>query len=148
MGRAVLLLGAASWTIASLVAVAVALIGAEPLLAALPPLAIDADAVRGAAVVVAIALGLVAALHVGILVALRVERRIAWSAAVLLCGIAGAVFVALAASAFTSAVAEPAFAGPLVGGGALAVAAALGYGVAAIGFVAEIRAGRPFRGAS
>jgi hypothetical protein len=145
VARAVLLLGAGCWSVAALVALAVALVGAERLLAALPPLAIDADAIRGAAVAVAIGLGASAAVHVAVLVFLRAGRRIAWSAAVLVCGLVGATFVGLAASAFTSAAAEPAGALPLIGAGVAASIVAAGYLAAAVGFVAEIRAGRPHR---
>ena len=146
MGRAVLLAGALCWSLGALAAFVVALLGVERILASFPDLAIDAEAVRGAAVAVGVALAVGAVAHLAVLAALRARRRVAWSAAVLLCGLALAVFLALGAAAFASAAAEPQLIGPLVAGGLAAMLVAAAYGLGAVCFVLEIRDGRPIDG--
>lgn len=148
MSRAVLAIGAVVWALTAAGAIGLTIVGVDRLLALLPPLAIDADAVGGAATAVGVALAIGAGVHLAILVGLRAGARLAWTAAVLVCGLAVAGFVALAAAAFASAAAEPTIAAALVAAGLLALAVAAAYGVAALGLIGEIRAGRPFRGAS
>ncbi len=144
MARAILLVGAVIWLLASLASVAVAVRGTDVLEALLPPLAIDTDALRGAIVAVAGAMVLGAVLHVGVLAGMRAARRRAWTLGVLLASVLAALFVALAAAAFTSAAAEPMHWLPWIGSGVGAVVAAGGYAVAAARLVADLRAGSAF----
>lgn len=143
MARAVLVLGAVAWSLGSLAAVLVAVVGIERLLELLPPLGVDAEAVRGAVTAVAAGLAVAGVLHVAVVLGLRARRRRAWAAAILLAALLCATFVALAAAAFTSAVAEPSVAPLLLGAGMAASVAAIGYGVVVVRLVGELRAGRP-----
>ncbi|MDQ2673592.1 MAG: hypothetical protein M3Y40_02955, partial [Chloroflexota bacterium] len=90
--------------------------------------------VAGAAV-----LGLGAVLHVAVLMGLRRRRPRAWTAGILLAGLLSATSVALAAAAFTSAIATPASAFALGASGAAALVAAIGYGVVTVALVGEKR---------
>lgn len=146
MGRAVLAAGAAIWGFAAVAAAVVAIFGVERLLALLPPLAIDADAVGGAALAVSLALAVAAAAHLAILVALHRGLRLAWTAGLLLCGLGVAVAIGLMGSAFASAAAEPSMALPLIAAGAAALVASFGYAAGTAWFIGEIRAGAPSRG--
>jgi hypothetical protein len=146
VGRAVLAAGAAIWGIAAVAAALVAIFGVDRLLALLPPLAIDADAVGGAALAVSLALALAAAAHLAILLALQRGLRLAWTAGLLLCGLGVAVTIGLMGSAFASAAAEPSMALPLVAAGAAALVASFGYAAATAWFIGQIRAGAPSRG--
>lgn len=141
MTRALLFAAAIVWALGALGAAVLAAVGTEALERALPPLAIDTEALRGAIVAVAAGLGAGAAAHLGILAGLRARRALAWTAGILLAGLATMTFVALAAAAFTSAIAAPASALILVGIGAGCALAALAYGVIAARLVVEKRAG-------
>ncbi len=141
MARAILGIGAAAWSVGCMAAIAVAIIGVERLMALLPPLQIDADAVRGAVLAVAAAFALAASAHLVVLAGLRAHRRRAWSAGILLAGLLAAVFVALTAAAFTSAVAGTGAVIVLVASGIAAALAASGYALATVRLVAELRAG-------
>lgn len=143
MARAVLLAGAVAWAVGALAATVLAAVGVEMLERLLPPLAIDTDALRGAIVAVAVALGLGAAAHGAVLLGLRRHRPRAWTAGILLAALLSATFVALAAAAFTSAIATPASAVVLSVAGAGAAVAALGYAVVTAGLVGERRSGTP-----
>jgi hypothetical protein len=146
VGRAVLIIGAVVWGLAAAAAALIAAIGLDRLLALLPPLAIDADAVRGAIVANGIILALVAATHLVALVALDRRLRLAWTAGLLLCALGVAVTIGLMGSAFASAVAEPSMGLPLAVAGIVALAASFAYAGAVAWFVGEIRAGAPTRG--
>lgn len=146
MGPAVLAVGAVIWGLAALAAGLVAAFGVERLLAMLPPLAIDADAVGGAIVAVGLALAIAAAAHVGVLLAVRRGLRVGWTAGLLLCGLGVAVSIGLMGSAFASAAANPASAVPLVAAGGACLIASVGYAGAAAWFIGQIRAGAPSRG--
>jgi hypothetical protein len=143
VARAVLLVGAFAWAIGGAGATLLAAVGVEPLERLLPPLAIDTEALRGAIVAGAVALGLGAAAHVAILMGLGRRRPRAWTAGILLAGLLSATFVALAAAAFTSAIAAPASASALLAAGVAATVASVGYGAVVAGLVAEKRSGRP-----
>jgi hypothetical protein len=146
VGRAVLAVGTVTWGIAAVAAALVAIFGVDRLLALLPPLAIDADAVGGAALTVSLALALAALAHLAVLLALQRGLRLAWTAGLLLCGLAVAVTIGLMGSAFASAAAEPSMALPLVAAGAAALVASFGYAAATAWFIGQIRAGAPSRG--
>ena len=123
MARTILLTGAFGWLLVAVAGLGVALAGRNALLAALPPLAIDADALGGALTVIAVAALGVGAGHAGVVVGLGRGNRWARSAGVLLASVMSVVFLALAATAAASAVRES----PLVlvlGGAGLAAALA------------------------
>ena len=141
MARAILLAGAIAWSLGSMAAATTALIGVDALLRLLPPLAIDADAVRGALTAVAVGLGAAAVLHVALVAGLRRGGHRARSLAILLAAVLTALCVALAAAAFVSAAAEPASALPLVLAGIVAGLTAGAYAVASWSLVNELRSG-------
>jgi hypothetical protein len=150
VARAILLAATAVWSIAAAAAVGIAVIGIDRLLAILPPLAIDADAVRGAVVALGVGAGVAASAHGVLVVALGgndpVRRRIAATVAMLLGGVLSATFVGLAAAAMASAVARPEVGGVLWPGAAAALVAAAAYATVIISLVGERRsrtAGRP-----
>ena len=82
MARTILFVGAVGWLVVAAAGLGVALAGRHALLAALPPLAIDADALGGALTVIAVAGLGVAVAHAGVLFGLRRGRRWARSAGV------------------------------------------------------------------
>jgi hypothetical protein len=139
VARAILLAGAIVWSLGSIAAAAIALIGVDSLLRLLPPLAIDADAVRGAVTAVAVGLGVAAALHVGAVAGLRRGGHRAKSLGILLAGVLTALCVALAAAAFVSAAAEPSSALALVPAGIVASLTAAAYAAASWSLVDELR---------
>lgn len=141
MARTVLGLGAAAWVLAGGAGVALSTIGTDWLLGVLPPLAIGADALARAAGTFALALVILGLVHLLVLASLR---STAWgaSAGILLAGFVGAALVTLFAAAVTSAVAQPASALGLLGGGLAAFVAAVGYALAAADLVRAIRARR------
>ena len=139
MARAILLAGAIIWSLGGVAAAGVALIGIETLLRLLPPLAIDADAVRGAITAVAVGLGAAAALHVGAVAGLGRGGHRARSLAILLTGLFAALCVALAAAAFVSAAAAPASAPALMAAGIAASVTATAYAAATWWLVSDQR---------
>lgn len=140
MARAILGIGAAGWSIGCLAAIAVAVLGVERLMALLPPLQVDADAVRGAVVAAAVAFASVAGAHLLVIGGLRADRRRAWSAGILLSALLTAILVALAAAAFTSVVAGTGESVVLGLAGIGAGVLALAYGLATAHLVGELRA--------
>ena len=141
MARAILGIGAVAWSIGCLGAAGVAIIGVDRLMDLLPPLAVDADAVRGAVIAVGFGFGLAAAAHVAVLVGMRAHRQRAWSAGILLAALLSATFVALATAAFTSAVAGSVPVALVAIAGVVAALVALGYALATLRLVVELRAG-------
>lgn len=141
MARTILLIGAIGWLVVAIAGLGVALAGRDTLMAALPPLAIDADALGGALTVIAVvALGIGAA-HAGAVVGLGRGSRWARSAGVLLASVMSVVFLALAATAAASAVRESPLA-LLLGGACVATTlAAIGYALTAARLVADLRSG-------
>ena len=137
MARAILLAAAIAWAVSALGAIVLAAAGTEALERALPPLAIDTEALRGAIVAVAVALAVVAVAHALVVVGMRRGRRLAWTAGILLGAVMAAASIALAAAAFTSAIATPAAAPGLIVGGVIAVLGALAYGVVTVRLVRE-----------
>lgn len=141
MARTILLIGAIGWLVVAIAGLGVALAGRDTLMAALPPLAIDADALGGALTVIAVvALGIGAA-HAGAVVGLGRGSRWARSAGVLLASVMSVVFLAIAATAAASAVRESPLA-LLLGGACVATTlAAIGYALTAARLVADLRSG-------
>ena len=141
MARRILVAGAVAWLALAALGVAVAIGWREWLIAALPPLAIDADAVGGAITVISIGAFGIGAAHASIAAGVARRRRWALSAGALLASVLGTGFLALAAAAATSAFRESNLAIAL---GALAVVAGLAaasYGLIAARLVAELRSG-------
>jgi len=139
VARAILLAAALVWGLAALATLLAAII-VETMVRLLPPLSIDTDALRGAIVAVTVGLGLGTASHVAVVVGLRSGNRRAASIAILLSALLCVTFVTLAAAAVTSAVATPASAAPLLGGGLAAALAAIAYGFTVAALVGELRA--------
>lgn len=141
MARTILLIGAAGWLVVAIAGLAVALAGRNALLAALPPLAIDADALGGALTVIAAAALGVGAAHAGVVVGLGRGHRWARSAGVLLASVLAVAFLALAATAAASALRESPLALVLGGACVATASAAVGYALTAASLVAELRSG-------
>jgi hypothetical protein len=141
MARTILLIAAIGWLVAAVAGLSVALAGRDALLAALPPLAIDADALGGALTVVAVACLGIGAAHVGVVVGLGRDRRWARSAGVLLASVLAVCFLALAATAAASALRESSLALALGAACVAAASAAIGYAVTVVRLVADLRSG-------
>jgi hypothetical protein len=141
VARRVLVLGTAVWILLGAVALLLAAVGTDNLLAWLPPLAIDADALGGALTAVGLALVATGVTHLVVLLGLRRRRRWASSAGALLASVLAIASLALAATAFSSAVRESAYALPLIGAGSLVALAAAGYGIAAVRLARELGSG-------
>ena len=141
MARSVLLAGGIAWLVAGLSILGAAAFAADRLLQLLPPLTIDADALRGAATAMAIGVLLVGLAHVSVLLAMRAGRRGADSAGVLLAACLTALLVAISAAAATSAVATPERAVAFIIGALAAGIGAVAYGFAAALLIGELRSG-------
>jgi len=141
MARRILLIGAVGWLVVAIAGLGVALAGRQTLLAALPPLAIDADALGGALTVIAVAALAIGGAHAGVMVGLGRGSRWARSAGVLLASVMSVVFLALAATAAASAVRESPLALVLGGACIAAALAAIGYALTAARLVADLRSG-------
>jgi len=139
MPRTILRVGAVAWIVLALVGLGVALAGRDALLAALPPLAIDGDALGGALTVMAVGCLAIGGAHAGIVGGLARDMRWATSGGLLLASVLAVAFLALAAAAAASALRESAPASVLAGAGAAAVAAAVCYGLTAARLVADLR---------
>ena len=139
MARTILLIGSIGWFAIAIGGLGVALAGRNALLAALPPLAIDADALGGALTVIAVlAIGITAA-HAGVVVGLERGHRWARSVGVLLASVMAVAFLALAATAAASALRESPLALMLGGACIAAAVAAVGYALTAARLVADLR---------
>ena len=141
MARTVLIIGAVAWLLAGAGAFTLAAIGTAQLIALLPPLAIDADAVGGALTALALTLVVTGTAHLFVVAGLRDNRRWARSAGVLLTALLAVVSIGLAATAVASAVREPGYALQLLGGAAVGAVAAVAYLLAAVGLARELGAG-------
>lgn len=128
MVRAVLIVAGAGWSVAGLAALGASLFATDALVELLPPLAIDADAVAGAAAAIGAACLAVGVIHAVVVLGLGRGSRWAWSAGILLAGVMVLGFggTSLAAGASLLAGTVPAGAGVLGAVGAAALA--IGYG--------------------
>ncbi len=140
MARAVLVAGAVAWGLAGLLALAIALAGLAWLEGLLPPLAIDADALRGALVAIGIGLLAVGLFHAAAALLIR-RRRWGSSAAILLDAMMSANLLALAAAALTTMITTPSAVVLLGVAAVVALAAAVAYAVAVVELVVERRSG-------
>jgi heme/copper-type cytochrome/quinol oxidase subunit 3 len=120
---------------------ALAVFATDAVADSLPPLAIDTDALRGAITACAGALLLGGFMHLGVIAGLRASRPRAVTAGILLSTVLAALFLALAAAAFTSAAAEPMHWLPWLASGAGATVVTGAYAVSAAGLVTDLRAG-------
>lgn len=141
MAGAILLIGAIVWLLAGVAAVALAAVATPALEAALPPLAIDTDALRGTVLALGVGLLLVGLLHLGVVGGLRARRGWSSSAGILLAASLAATMIGLGASAAASAAATPDRAPALVAAAAAATIGAVGYAVAANRLVVARRSG-------
>lgn len=141
MARTILLVGTIVWLVAGAAGAALAALGTDRLMALLPPLAIDADAVGGALLTVALILVALGCVHAAILVGLRRGRRWAGSAGALLGAVLSAACLALAAAALASGIREAPLAPSLFVAAAAAALAAIGYGLLAVRLTRELTSG-------
>jgi hypothetical protein len=141
VARRTLLIGAVAWLLLSLASLGTALVGRTTLLDALPPLAIDADALGGVLTVMAAGSLVVSLTHVAIVVGLRRDARWARTVGILLASVLAVAFLALAATAVASALRESASAPILAGGAVGAAAVAAAYGLTAARLVTELGSG-------
>lgn len=139
MARPILVAALVSWLLAGLVGIAVAAWGTDAVEAALPPLAIDTDALRAAILSVGIGLLGLAALHGAVVIGLTRGRAWASTAGTLLAALLTMLCLALGAAALTSAVATPEQAVPLLAAAAVAGIGTVAYAVVTAGLVGEIR---------
>lgn len=139
MPRQILGGGAVLWLVVGTIAAVVAAIGREWLHSLLPPLAIDAEALGGALLAVALAMLSVGGAHIVVLVGLKRGLRLARSAGALLASVLAAVLVGLVAAAVSSALRYGEYASPLAAAAVLAAVGVVGYVVVAIRLVAQMR---------
>jgi len=141
VARTILLVGTIAWLAAGGAGALVAVLGIDRVMALLPPLAIDADAVGGALLTVALVLVAVGGAHLAVLAGLRRDLRWASSAGVLLGAVLAAICIALAAAALASASREASLAWILVLAAAGAALAGIGYGFVAVRLARELTSG-------
>lgn len=139
MARTILRAGAAAWLLAGSAGLGLATLGVQWLLAVLPPLAIDADALARAVGAFSFGLLVVGLAHVAVLTGLRARARWSYSGAVLLAAVLAAGLISVAAAAVTAAVTQPEAAAALIACGCASVAWAGAYGLAGARLVAEMR---------
>jgi hypothetical protein len=140
--RAVLLVAGAGWCLAGLAALAVSVVGTDVLLDLLPPLAVDAEAVAGAAAAIGVALVAVAMSHGVVVVGLARRVRWAWSAGILLAAVISLGLAGTAIAAGISVAAETLAAVPGLLGGAGAAMVAIGYVWVGARLTRELASGR------
>jgi hypothetical protein len=119
----------------------VAAFGTPQLEAALPPLVIDTDALRGAIIALGGGLLAVGLVHVVVLIGLGARRRWGSTSAILLAALLSATLIALAAASGTSAAATPDYAAAFLVGVAVASVAAIGYALVVVRLVRARRSG-------
>jgi hypothetical protein len=141
VARPLLVATGVAWLLAGLGALILAALGTERLEAALPPLVIDTDALRGTIVAVGVGLLAVAAVHAVVIVGLRAGSRLAGTAAILMAALMTMLLVALAAAAAAGAAADPSRAGLFLLASLGAAAGAVAYGVITASLVGQRRAG-------
>ncbi|HJP88653.1 MAG TPA: hypothetical protein VJ850_06440 [Candidatus Limnocylindrales bacterium] len=141
MARGILFLGAAVWLLAGAACLGVAALGTPQLEAALPPLVIDTDALRGAIVALGGGMLAVGVAHVVVLIGLGARRRWGSTFAILLAALLTATLIALAAASATSAAATPEYAAAFLVGVAIAAVAAIGYALVVARLVRARRSG-------
>lgn len=139
MARRTLLTGAVAWLVVACACLVAAVAGRTALLDALPPLAIDADALGGVLAVLAAGSSVVGLAHAAVVGGLARDRRWARSAGVLLASVLAVTFLALAATAAASAIREAVSTTILSVGAVAALGVAVAYGLTAARLVAELR---------
>ncbi|MGI8658980.1 MAG: hypothetical protein ACR2K4_09500 [Candidatus Limnocylindria bacterium] len=139
MARRILVIAAIAWGLVGIGGLVLAAIGTQAVLALLPPLTIDADALGGAITAMATTMLGVAAAHAAVLLAMRRWGRSATSAGTLLAAIQSVATLALAVAAVTSAIRTPDEALLLGLAAAAAGVGSVAYGLATVGLVRELR---------
>lgn len=135
LARIILSVGAGTWLLAGAAGIVTGIVGAEELVARLPTLAIDADAVGGALTATGTGMAALGCIHVAVLVGLRRGRRWAASGGALLGAVMAPGSLALAATAGASASRESVLAAVLLAAAAVGTLAAIGYVVMAVRMV-------------
>jgi hypothetical protein len=144
MARTLLLAATIVWLAAGAVGVGIGMLGAGNLQRVLPStVVIDAAALGGAVVAVAIGVLAVGIVHGVVVLGMRAGYRLALSAALLLAATMSALLLALATTSATSAVTVPDRAASFLFAAGAALAGAVAYGVVTALLVAEVRTGRP-----
>lgn len=141
MARTVFLAGAGAWLVLAALGLGISLFGRQRILAALPPLIIDADAIGGALTAIAVAAFAIAAFHAVIAAGLARDRRWARTTGILTASTLAIGFLATSAALAASAVRETALAAPLAAGASVAALAAVGYAIGTVRLVREIGSG-------
>ncbi len=144
MARSILIVAAIAWLVAGVAALAVALFGSAWVTSLLPPLTIDADAVRGATTALAFGLLAIGAAHLAVLASMRAGHRLAHSAGILLAAFLAAALFALAVASATSAMVTPASAPIFVAVAVGCAVASAGYGLVAVRLIGERRSESAF----
>jgi hypothetical protein len=144
VARSILLAGTLLWLAAGVLALGTAALATEAIERALPPLAIDTEALRGTVVALGVALLALGLVHAAALVGL--DRRTRWGStvAILLAGFLAATLLVLAVAAATSAVTVPSMAALLVGAFAASAVGAVAYAAAVVGLVRRRRSESAF----
>lgn len=137
----VFVIGAAAWLLVGTGIMGVAVLGTEWLLARLPPLAIDADALGGALTAMAVGMLALGAAHIVLVIGLARGARWARSAGALVASVLAAVLLGLAAAAVSSSLREAAYALPLIGSALLAAVGMLAYLLVAVRLARELGSG-------
>jgi hypothetical protein len=143
VARRILFVGTIAWLGVAGAALLAAVAGRDALLGALPPLAIDADALGGALTAVAVASAGIGALHAWLVGALAGRDRRPLTVGTLLACVLTAVFVALAAASAASAIRETAIGPWLWLGCAASAAVAIGYAWSAADLIGQLRSRAP-----
>lgn len=138
MARTILLVATILWAVAGVAGLVVAAAGSRALLALLPPLEIDADALGGAITAVSVAVLAMAAIHGLVLAGVRRGHRLALTAGTLLSSLLLVALLASAATAVTSLVRTPDLVGPLGAAAGVALLAAAAYAVVTVALVREL----------
>ena len=141
MARTVFLAGGGAWFVLGAIGIVGAVVGPDWIIARLPPLAVDADAIGGALTAMALAALAVAAAHLAIAAGLAADRTWARSAGILLASTLALAFLGATAAAATSVVREVGLALPLSVAAVSAGLAAIGYGTTTVLLVREVGAG-------
>ncbi len=142
MARTLLLAAAVVWLVAGAAGIVVGLLGATGIQRLLPPVAVDAAAIGGAALAMGAAVLVVGIAHAAVVLALRAGHRSARSLALLLSATMGTLLVGLAVAAATTAATLPDRAPSFLLAGLAALGGAVAYWLAAARLLGEVRAGR------
>lgn len=138
MARTILVVAALLWALLGAAGLVVATLGGRELLALLPPLEIDADALGGAIAAVSLGALVVAGAHVAVLAGARRGTRAALAAGALMAALLAAGLLGTGAAALASLVRTPELVGPLAASAAASFVGAVAYGVVTVALVRRL----------